>query len=94
MALLLLFEADDLFADGEGTKWIGAERIDTPHTHGTGCVLSAAIAAYLAGGTEIFEAVRMAKRFVTEARVSAQIASDHVVDVFASDVQPVPWLGP
>jgi len=59
--------ADDLFADGEGTKWIGADRLDTPHTHGTGCVLSAAMAAHLAGGTGVFEAVRMAKRFVTEA---------------------------
>ena len=43
------------------------ERIDTPHTHGTGCVLSAAIAAYLARGSELEDAVRAGKAFVTEA---------------------------
>ena len=59
--------ADDLFADGDGRRWMGAQRLDTPHTHGTGCVLSAAIAAHLARGAGVFEAVGMAKGFVTEA---------------------------
>jgi hydroxymethylpyrimidine/phosphomethylpyrimidine kinase len=59
--------ADDVFSDGERTEWIGAERIDTPHTHGTGCTLSAAIAAKLARGVELLEAVRGGKSFVTEA---------------------------
>jgi hydroxymethylpyrimidine/phosphomethylpyrimidine kinase len=59
--------ADDLFSDGVTTEWLRAERIDTPHTHGTGCVLSSAIAAYLARGEGLLDAVRMGKAFVTEA---------------------------
>jgi hydroxymethylpyrimidine/phosphomethylpyrimidine kinase len=59
--------ADDLLFDGKEMTWIAGERIDTPHTHGTGCVLSSAIAAYLARGEELTEAVRRGKAFVTEA---------------------------
>jgi hydroxymethylpyrimidine/phosphomethylpyrimidine kinase len=59
--------SDDLFVDAELTEWLAAERIETPHTHGTGCVLSASIAAYLAKGEELFDAVRKGKEFVTEA---------------------------
>jgi hydroxymethylpyrimidine kinase/phosphomethylpyrimidine kinase len=59
--------ADDLFVDAERFEWISAERIDTPNTHGTGCVLSAAIASYLARGDELLDAVRKAKEFVTKA---------------------------
>ena len=39
-------------------------RIDTPHTHGTGCTLSAAIAALLAQGVALREAVGRAKAYV------------------------------
>ena len=42
-------------------------RIDTPHTHGTGCVLSAAITARLARGETVLTAVEGAKQFVTDA---------------------------
>jgi hydroxymethylpyrimidine/phosphomethylpyrimidine kinase len=42
-------------------------RIETRHTHGTGCAFSAAITAELAKGTELVQAVRIAKNFVTEA---------------------------
>ncbi len=59
--------ADDLFADGDGMEWVEAERIDTPHTHGTGCTLSSAIAAHLALGASLLEAVHRGKAFVTEA---------------------------
>jgi hydroxymethylpyrimidine/phosphomethylpyrimidine kinase len=44
-----------------------APRIETPHTHGTGCTLSAAITAELAKGTPLETAVGRAKAFVTEA---------------------------
>jgi hydroxymethylpyrimidine/phosphomethylpyrimidine kinase len=57
----------DLFVDGEREEWLEAERIDTAHTHGTGCTLSAAIAAYLARGDDLLEATRAGKVFVTEA---------------------------
>ena len=59
--------ADDLFFDGHEHRWIEGGRIETPNTHGTGCVLSSAIAAYLASGFPVEEAVRLGKRFVTEA---------------------------
>ncbi len=59
--------ADDYFTDGERSEWLEGVRIDTPHTHGTGCVLSAAIAAYLARGQDLAAAVGLGKVFVTEA---------------------------
>ncbi len=59
--------ASDLFVEGEVEEWIDAERIDTPHTHGTGCTLSAAITAHLALGASLLEAVRAGKAFVTGA---------------------------
>jgi len=58
--------ADDLFFDGTALTWIEGERLPTRHTHGTGCVLSSAIAAYLARGEELLDAVRGGKAFVTE----------------------------
>ena len=60
-------EAADLFVDDDREEWIVAERIATPNTHGTGCTLSAAIAAHLASGAELLDAVRAGKAFVTEA---------------------------
>ncbi|WP_321475800.1 bifunctional hydroxymethylpyrimidine kinase/phosphomethylpyrimidine kinase [uncultured Paludibaculum sp.] len=44
-----------------------AERIDTVHTHGTGCTYSAAVTACLAVGLPLPQAVRAAKEFITEA---------------------------
>jgi hydroxymethylpyrimidine/phosphomethylpyrimidine kinase len=66
-----LDEAADLFVDGEVEEWLITRRVDTPHTHGTGCTLSAAIAAYLARGEPLLEAVRAGKAFVTEAILHA-----------------------
>jgi hydroxymethylpyrimidine/phosphomethylpyrimidine kinase len=60
-------DADDLFVDGEVTEWLAGERIQTTHTHGTGCVLSAAIAAHLARGHDLRRSVESGKAFVTEA---------------------------
>lgn len=57
---------DVLWTDGV-TRTLAAERIRTQHTHGAGCVLSAAITARLAGGEDIVTAVTLAKRFITEA---------------------------
>lgn len=59
--------ADDVFFDGDSMEWIGAPRIDTPNTHGTGCTLSSSIAAFLARGDGSLDAVRKGKAFVTEA---------------------------
>jgi len=54
---------DILLYEGEFLE-LPAERISTPHTHGTGCTYSAAITAGLAKGLPLPEAVRQAKRFV------------------------------
>ncbi|MGH2708567.1 MAG: bifunctional hydroxymethylpyrimidine kinase/phosphomethylpyrimidine kinase [Actinomycetota bacterium] len=59
--------AVDILYDGESLVELSSERIETPHTHGTGCVLSAAIAAHLARGDTVIDAVSRAKGFVTEA---------------------------
>lgn len=59
--------AIDLLYDGETIHEFEAERIETKHTHGTGCTFAAAIAAQLAKGDAIFDAVATAKRFITKA---------------------------
>jgi hydroxymethylpyrimidine/phosphomethylpyrimidine kinase len=62
-----LARSDDLFVGPSWEGWLEGDRIDTPNTHGTGCTLSAAIAAGLALGDDLPDAVRAAKAFVTEA---------------------------
>ncbi|MGH7829225.1 MAG: bifunctional hydroxymethylpyrimidine kinase/phosphomethylpyrimidine kinase [Candidatus Binatia bacterium] len=59
--------ATDLFYDGRNFRELAAPRIRTPHTHGTGCTFSAAIAAYLAGGDDLEKAIVHAKRYITQA---------------------------
>lgn len=59
--------ADDLlFFEGHIT-WIPGNRINNPNSHGTGCTLSSAIAANLAKGYSLREAVVRAKEYVTGA---------------------------
>jgi hydroxymethylpyrimidine kinase/phosphomethylpyrimidine kinase len=60
-------DAVDVFFDGEEFSHFQSPRIATRHTHGTGCVLSAALAAFLAQGKPVKEAVRLGKEFVTNA---------------------------
>jgi len=64
-------EAVDLFYDGAEFVRLVAPRIDTPHTHGTGCTYSAAITALLARGETLVDAVRQAKDFISRAIASA-----------------------
>ncbi len=61
---------DILFADGEFHEFPAA-RIETRHTHGTGCTYSAAITAGLAAGQDLVAAVGRAKRFISEAIATA-----------------------
>jgi hydroxymethylpyrimidine/phosphomethylpyrimidine kinase len=58
-------EAVDLLWPG-GIRY-AAPRLDNRHTHGTGCTLASAIAARLAYGDEVADAVRAAKEYVTGA---------------------------
>jgi hydroxymethylpyrimidine/phosphomethylpyrimidine kinase len=60
-------DAIDLLHDGDRMIELPAQRIDTKNTHGTGCSLSAAIAALLPVRGSVPEAVADAKRWLTEA---------------------------
>ncbi len=59
--------ATDLFYDGDRFQEFTAPRIDTKNTHGTGCTFASAVAAGLAKGLPLLEAVAQAKEFVTAA---------------------------
>jgi len=59
--------ADDLLWHAGELVRFTAPRVDTPHTHGTGCTLSAGIAAALARGADLRTAVERAKTYVTAA---------------------------
>jgi hydroxymethylpyrimidine/phosphomethylpyrimidine kinase len=70
--------ADDLLYDGEQFLWLPGEHIETRHTHGTGCTFSAAIAAFLAKGDTMPEAVRRAKEYLTEGlRAAVPVGAGH-----------------
>ena len=60
-------KAVDVWFDGDRLEVLRTEVIETIHTHGTGCTLSAAIAANLALGKSRFQSVMDAKNYVTEA---------------------------
>lgn len=64
-------EAVDIFLDGTNIVRLAADRIRTKHTHGTGCTLAAAIAAGLAKGMTMLDAVREAKVYLTNALIKA-----------------------
>ncbi|GIW45144.1 MAG: hydroxymethylpyrimidine/phosphomethylpyrimidine kinase [Candidatus Binatia bacterium] len=56
--------ATDVFHDGRQCVVLDTPRLPTPHTHGTGCQLSAAIVAGLAKGMDTLAAIRLAKQFI------------------------------
>ena len=61
-------DADDLLARPDGSvRWFAGARVDNPNTHGTGCTLSSAIAANLAKGFGLEEAIARAKAYLTAA---------------------------
>ncbi|MCL5110550.1 MAG: bifunctional hydroxymethylpyrimidine kinase/phosphomethylpyrimidine kinase [Chloroflexi bacterium] len=60
-------EAVDLLYDGHEYREYRAPRLPSRHTHGTGCTFSAAIAALLARGLPVTEAVAGAKEYLTRA---------------------------
>ncbi|WJY26957.1 MULTISPECIES: bifunctional hydroxymethylpyrimidine kinase/phosphomethylpyrimidine kinase [Sporosarcina] len=63
--------AEDLFLSADGTSFLmRSSRIDTQHTHGTGCTFAAAITAELAKGHSLQAAARTAKQFI-------QLAIEH-----------------
>ncbi|EHC17940.1 bifunctional hydroxymethylpyrimidine kinase/phosphomethylpyrimidine kinase [Fischerella thermalis] len=57
----------DVWFDGQKLETLSVKQVETKNTHGTGCTLSAAIAANLARGDDLFTAVQQAKEYVTNA---------------------------
>jgi hydroxymethylpyrimidine/phosphomethylpyrimidine kinase len=64
-------ESTDVLVGPEGVARYAAPRIATANTHGTGCTLSSAIAASLAKGQSLANAVRSAKLYLTDALAAA-----------------------
>lgn len=62
-----LNDANDLLYSKGSIHWFKGERIDNPNTHGTGCTLSSAIAANLAKGESLVDAVSKAKAYISKA---------------------------
>ena len=61
-------EIDEKEASGRDIeRWFCSERVDNPNTHGTGCTLSSAIAAFMARGESVEVAVEKAKAYLTGA---------------------------
>ncbi len=60
-------DANDYLYGDKGGTWFYGKRIDNPNTHGTGCTLSSAIAANLAKGLCLSEAVDRAKTYLSGA---------------------------
>ena len=60
-------EATDVLYTEDRFQTFSAKRIETSHTHGTGCTYSAAITAELAKGANLIRAVEAAKRYITRA---------------------------
>lgn len=63
----------DYWTDGQSSRWYEAPRIDTRATHGTGCVLSSAIASYTALGSTIPDAIERAKKLLTQKLQTADL---------------------
>ena len=60
-------DANDLLYTNGELIWFEGKRINNPNTHGTGCTLSSAIAANLAKGYALPEAVQRAKEYISDA---------------------------
>lgn len=61
----------DVFYDGERIELFRSSRIETTSTHGSGCALSSAIAAHVARGSEILDAIRKAREWVRRGILAA-----------------------
>jgi hydroxymethylpyrimidine/phosphomethylpyrimidine kinase len=84
-----LNEAVDIFYDGRQELLLRAPFIRGVRTHGTGCVYSAAITAYLALGRSLPQAVEQAKQYVTLAIAGSQRAGAHHVLHYLSSYKPL-----
>ncbi|VGO15991.1 Hydroxymethylpyrimidine/phosphomethylpyrimidine kinase [Pontiella desulfatans] len=71
-------ECCDFWSAGGTCCWLTSPRIETRHTHGTGCILSAAIASAIALGQDTMEAVQTAKSFMNDCLLNpANVGAGH-----------------
>jgi len=61
----------DVLIEKDRTQNFIGERVNTRHSHGTGCALSSAIACHLAKGTELTDAINLAKHWLSSALAAA-----------------------
>lgn len=64
-------DSPDVLADAGGVHWFEGARVATRNTHGTGCTLSAALAAWIGRGEALPDAVAAAKAYVAKAIAGA-----------------------
>lgn len=64
-------DAIDIFENENGQQMLESMRVATKNTHGTGCTLSAAIAAFLGQGQTLQEAARLGKHYIADAIAAA-----------------------
>ena len=85
----------DVLFDGKQDYFFSAPRIDTPHTHGTGCTLASAIASLLAQGWDLAPAVQRARLLVRRAITGGLVLGHGHGPVNAlADLGPRLELGP
>ena len=84
----------DLFVSAKGEHWwLRAPRIASPNTHGTGCTLSSAIAAHLALGMRLQDAIQAAHAYVRQAlQTGATVRTGHGSGPLNHSSAPVPML--
>lgn len=86
----------DYWTDGQNGFWLTSPKYETPHTHGSGCTLSAALAALLALGYPLREALVIAKAFITAGIRTAQPLGSGFGPVrqtgWPRSAQDMPWL--
>jgi hydroxymethylpyrimidine kinase/phosphomethylpyrimidine kinase/thiamine-phosphate diphosphorylase len=66
----------DLWTDGGKSYWLSSERIEKRKTHGTGCVFSSSLAAFIAKGYEVADAFVLAKMTVSQSIQHAHVYND------------------
>ena len=77
----------DLLYDGANFHQFGGARIDTKHTHGTGCVFSTALATFLAKGERLFTATKLSHDFTKRAIINGYVCGSGAGSVQAGLLQ-------
>ena len=89
--------SSDYWTDGQRAFWLHTPRLETSHTHGSGCTLSAAITALIASGLSPTDALVLGKAYVTRAiRKAVPLGKGFgpVVQSGPPHAEDMPWLTP